>query len=513
MPFEYKTPPMSQQRMALNKFARGLPRQRGAGAFLMEQGTGKTYCYVVEAAYLYEQGEIDTLVIISRNGVHRQIIEQEVPRHLPDRIRHEAHAYSADSTNTAMWKSLQKVDRLLILAFNVQSLSTKSTFQNVLRTFFVEKAVGGNAPRPTRPRKVMVVIDESHEIRTPSSKRSKNAWALGRRAVVRRIGTGTEMGKGWENLYSQFRFLDPDIIGEHTYTAFKTKYCRERGEFGTIYGYKNIEELKALIEPYVFVCEKKDCMDLPRQNFLDSPPTVVYLTPEQKRLMKDLKDNYVTQLDSGELVEAPMAISRLQKFQQIAGGHIKLPDGSWQPVPNGSLDAALNIVSQVHGRFIVWAQWQPDILQLQEVLGKAGISAVSYFGGNSDKENAHNLSLFKGEAVQGLLATYGKGSAGLDLPGVDDSLYYTLTFDPIDYWQSLSRNHRKGTTRVVNYYFLHRPGSTDAKLLTNLKARRVIADMMRDPAIFKTWMDAIGDENPAHDEVLSPRLKGLSIDG
>lgn len=510
MTFEYKTQPMGHQRIALNKLAKGKPQRDGAGALFMEQGTGKTFVYLVDAAWRYEQGEIDTLIIISKNGVQSQIIDQEVPKHIPDRIRHEAHWYKPGTVNAALWKSLQRTDRLVILAFNIEMLGQKATFKNLMRCLFVEKDMGGKGPKPTTMRRVMVVVDESHLIRTPAAKRTRNAWTLGDRAKVRRIGTGTEIAKGFENLYAQFRFLDWRIIGEKTYTAFKTKYCREVGDqipgqehsFSRIVGYKNIDELMARIEPYVFVCEKKDCMDLPPQHFLDDPPRVVPLTPEQKRLIRELRDNYVTQLESGELIEAGLAISRLQKIQQITGGHVGLPDGTWKPIPNGSLDAAVDIASNVRGQFIVWAQWQADIVQLAEAMASAGVPCVTYYGGNSDRVNEANKAAFKDGRARGFLATYGKGSTGLDFPGVDTTIYYTLTFDSIDYWQSISRNHRMGTDRPVTYYYLHRPGSTDAKLLKALKDKEDIAELMRDPDVFKRWMDSLLDEDPRHDEIL-----------
>lgn len=473
----YKTEPMAHQRAALNKLA-----YLRDGALFMEQGTGKTKIILDMAAALYEAGEIDTLIVISLNGVHEQWVDQEVPKHLPDRVLRVAHSYRAGLANRKFWDALQCTDKLVILTFNVETLS-KRTVKNIERAFRVETREG----KKVRQRKVLLAVDESHKIKTPSAQRTRIAWRVGGLAEYRRIGTGTEISKGLEDLYAQFRFLDPRIIGCHTFTEFKARYCEVVGEYNEIRGYKNVDELMAKIEPYVFVAEKKDCMDLPEQVFM--PDRIVSLLPEQKRLIKDLRENYVTQLSSGAVVEAPLAISRLQKFQQIAAGHVSLGQGKWEPVPNGSLDAMVDIMEEVRGQFIIWAQWQPDILQLTERLRKAGLDHVTYFGGNSDAQNSRNKALFKDRQTAGFLATFGKGSAGLDFPGVDTSAYYTLTFDAVDYWQSLSRNHRKGTTAKVTYHTLVRPGSPDRKLLAALKTKQDIAKLMRNPAIFKQWLD------------------------
>ena len=58
-----------------------------------------------------------------------------------------------------------------------------------------------------------MVVDESSKIKTPGAKRTKLITFFGRSAVCRRILTGTPVTKGPEDLFAQFKFLNPDILG------------------------------------------------------------------------------------------------------------------------------------------------------------------------------------------------------------------------------------------------------------------------------------------------------------
>ena len=53
----------------------------------MEMGTGKSKVCIDNAATLYENNFINALVITAPKGVYRNWAEQEIPNHLPDRIK------------------------------------------------------------------------------------------------------------------------------------------------------------------------------------------------------------------------------------------------------------------------------------------------------------------------------------------------------------------------------------------------------------------------------------------
>lgn len=82
MVYQFKTEPYKHQSDVLKRCW-----NKVNWAFLMEMGTGKSKVCIDNAGILYEKEEIDTLVVVAPKGVYRNWANQEIPAHLPDRIK------------------------------------------------------------------------------------------------------------------------------------------------------------------------------------------------------------------------------------------------------------------------------------------------------------------------------------------------------------------------------------------------------------------------------------------
>ena len=224
----YKTVPFIHQKQAFL-----LGKDKKGFAWFHEQGCGKTKVALDVFAYRFEQNLVDALLIVAPNGVHANWIINEVPAHLPDRLRTECYVYSA-GMKRAEAEAIHKAShcpvkrKCIIAAFNVEgfvSEKAQSLFDNFLANH-----------------RCMVVVDESSTIQNPSAKRTKYIIKAGRKAVYKCILNGTPITRGIENVYSQFKFLDPLILGHDSFYTFRAQYCIMGGfEFKQIVGYKHIQ--------------------------------------------------------------------------------------------------------------------------------------------------------------------------------------------------------------------------------------------------------------------------------
>ena len=98
-------------------------------------------------------------------------------------------------------------DSLKIFSFNVEG--------------FVSKKAQGLITTIMRSENVLLVVDESSRIKRPGAKRTKFITQIGKEAKYRRILTGTPVTKGPEDVYSQFKFLDPYILGYESFYSFR----------------------------------------------------------------------------------------------------------------------------------------------------------------------------------------------------------------------------------------------------------------------------------------------------
>ena len=79
-------------------------------------------------------------------------------------------------------------------------------------------------------RKVMMVCDESHRIKNPKAQRTKTIIKAGPYALYRMIASGTPVGNSPFDIYCQFEFLKPGLLGHRSYATF----CKEFGIFERI---------------------------------------------------------------------------------------------------------------------------------------------------------------------------------------------------------------------------------------------------------------------------------------
>src|SRR4029077_1904964 len=134
--------------------------------------------------------------------------------------------------------------------------------------------------------RMMLVMDESSRIKSFKAIRTKTIDKLRQYSVCRATLSGTPITRGLEDLWSQYQFLDPKIIGISNYYGFRGRYCVLTQIYGAptgavkITGYRNVEEFVRLIAPVTFVVPKS-VLGLPEKTYEQRE---VMMTPDQKRL-------------------------------------------------------------------------------------------------------------------------------------------------------------------------------------------------------------------------------------
>jgi SNF2 family DNA or RNA helicase len=436
-------------------------------ALLMEAGTGKTRVVIDTAAYLFGKGKIDTLVVIAPNGVHRNWLG-EVEAHLPGDIPRLAAFYQAGGGKKhqdSFAKTVAYRNGLRILTFNVETLSLESGLKQTLQM------IG--------KRSCLTVIDESQRIKSPSSKRTRNAYKLSHAAMYRRILTGTPVSQGLHDLYSQFRWLNWQIIGCRTFAEFKAMYCVMGGyESREILAYRNVDQLRRKIAPYVFEANKRDCLDLPPETWLTRE---VELSSEQKRFYKDMRDKFVAELRDNR-IEAPLAGVRMLRLRQLLSGFFPLEGGQWENLPCPRLETCADLVEEAaRGKVIVWCHFLADIKNVCDKLKERGIGCLPYSGNEADGLRYKNLQQWRTDPnICALVATPATGGVGLTLNEADTDITYSSDYNYEEYVQKNGRNHRSGQTKSVTHYELVARGTADVRMMAVIRKKGNVADMIRN---------------------------------
>lgn len=471
-----------------------LGRDQEEFAYLMDPGTGKTKVLIDDAAHNFREGRIEALIVFAPNSVKTNwvawdhMLEEDekdaLTAHCPPDVSVVKGVWSSAATgiDKRCWKAFEEEinargNRLIVMVVNYEA-ATVPRFYRFLEAF-------------CKTFKTMIALDESTRIGTPGAERTKAILKLARLATLRRILSGTPVIKNPLKAYSQFKFLNEDILGSGSFTAFRAEYCTMGGFEGRqVLGYKNLDKLSDLIASCSFRVLKSECLDLPPQQYHKKRPE---MTAKQVAAYKDMMQKMSVEMDGVEIT-AKIALSQMMRFQQITGGY--LSDGDKvieivKPEHNPKMQEVLGILDESGDRqVIIWCRFREEIAGLATLLKREGHSFYEFHGGVPENERFRiRKDFWKGKAKI-ILGNAGTGGIGIDEFKVASIvIYYSNDFDTEKRVQSEDRAHRDGSEihDAIDYYDLICPNTVDVKIVRSLRTDRKISDAVMKDGL-RSWI-------------------------
>ena len=511
--YRYKRAPFKHQKNALRISAR-----KKNFALFAEMGTGKTKILIDNAAMLFQAEEIDACVIIAPNGLQQNWLD-EIKLNFPN--DYFAAYWSKLLRHGGTGKPLKewpvgRAFRFFIL--NIEALLTDDAYRETLR--FIKQ------------RKVLLAVDESTRIKSPDADRTRRVMMLGQYAKYKRIMSGAPMPNGPIDIFSQMKFLDPQILGFDSFVAFKSYYCMlvppthplvqniakksaaarmrgkseeqidalakkfagrlqimERGTDGQPL-YRNLEVLEEKIAPHLYRIRKADCLDLPPKVY---QKVFVELSPKQQKIYDQVRNEIMAEFVIDKQlhqITSEIAIKRMTRLAQIICNHF-VPDPDYdedvKPQPQ-QIDkispriTALEELIEDAGRppLVIWVRHRYDIVEISELLKRMKIKHGILQGKLSIKERTATIAAFQAGKIGAIIGIAALG-IGINLQRADLNIYYSNSFNLEDRLQSEDRSHRAGRQGVVNVIDIIAASTLDEKIVTALRSKKNIAHaVLRD---------------------------------
>lgn len=448
--YGFKRPCRPKQREALDK-TYGLH----AVALFMDMRTGKTKVAIDWACAMRIEGKVDRAMLICPLSL-RKNWKREFLKDAPIDI--DAHLLDASKPKEFdRWLSQPHDFKWLLVG--VESLAAGKAIDFCKRF----------ALTSTR---MLVAVDESSKIKNHKAVRSENAVDLGRMCEYRMIMTGTPLAKNPLDLYMQYEFLDPDIIGLGDFYSFRARYAEMGGYEGReIIGYNNLDELIELVSPYTFQVRQHEVFESSKTRVLRE----VKMTPEQARLYKELKTKSRLGLlgDDRELV-VQNVLEKSLRLQEIAGGFVsyqytdeelgrlrekfgpakKLPRTYRVPIPgkNPKIEEVLACAEEYEGPTIVWCAFKDEIYAVCAALReKYGKDQVVELHGDVDEHqrDVNVYELFQKRKARFCVGNAATGGMGLTMDVADNIFYFSNTHNFIDREQSEERGTAEGMNTLI----------------------------------------------------------------
>lgn len=439
-------------------------------AVFAEMGTGKTFTTIAMLMARFSRNQIQRAVIICPETLRRTWRKEFAKYARPDTYDIRDHA--ASDKRLMEWAT-DGVPKLKVLLVSVEGLGISAKLYDSVCAFYV----GFN--------RIATIVDESSRIKNPQAVRTKRAIELGALSAYRMILNGTPIAKGIQDLWSQFEFLDPNIIGSGDYWSFKTRYLEMGGyENKAIVGYKNVDELMNMVKPYSIDVRKK-LLNLPDKTYKQ---LFVEPTPEQRKLFKTILTGV-----GAESISVKNVLERMLRLQQVIGGFEPRTDRNTGETTTSALEknpkmsALLDFIDENREgtKFIIWARYIPEIKMivgaLQTAYGKQ--SVLTYYGETTKEERAEAEHRYCNDPTARFLVG-NPSAAGLGLTLIsgenDVMFYYSGTFAYIDRAQSEDRSHRIGQKNNVLIVDCIMQGSIDEAISEAIAQKKDIDTFVKD---------------------------------
>ncbi|TAL16354.1 ATP-dependent helicase [bacterium] len=322
-----------------------------------------------------------------------------------------------------------------------------------------------------------VMLDEAQAIKNAATLTAKSARKLPARRRLSLTGTPLENNLG--ELWSQFCFLMPELLGsERHFTEHYLKPIAKGDESAA-------GALRSKIRPFILRRLKPEVApELPEkiENLLYSE-----FTPAQAKLYRSLllagrEKVFRAVEETGFSKARNCVLDVLLRLRQVCCHPAVIPGGVGAGVGSAKFDQFCDFVTEVVAeghKILVYSQFVQVLKILRAWFEEAGISHLYLDGRTRDRET--RVRRFQeDESVKAFLVSLKAGGTGLNLTGAD----YVILFDP--WWnpaveeQAADRAHRIGQTRTVFSYKMIAKNSVEEKIQELAgKKRKLTSEFVR----------------------------------
>jgi SNF2 family DNA or RNA helicase len=324
-------------------------------------------------------------------------------------------------------------------------------------------------------KRIFCVVDESHLIKTHNANRTEKITILGRLCEYRTILTGTPIAASPLDLYSQFRFLDPDITGYSDFYSFKSYYAIMGGyENKQIIGYNNLEGLMREVAPYTFQVNAEEVADLPPKIYMTRE---IQLPQTAMKLYDNIKKHKLIEYNNKELILSN-ALDRLTRLSLLVNGVMTTGESGtfeYDWVSNAKISELMDLIQENPTPTVVWTTGRMELRKTVEALNKAGHATREIHGGVKEEDRIIAINDFQNGEVNYLVANTATGGTGIKLSRARMLVYMSNSFKYVDRKQSEER-----ATDFLN------PG--DSVCVVDFIALNTVDDQIIQPAL-KAKMD------------------------
>lgn len=330
----------------------------------------------------------------------------------------------------------------------------------------------------------MIVFDELHTAKSPTSQQGKNLLKL---SADYQVGlTGTLLTNSPLDAYVPLKWLGVD---NSTYTNFKFYYCNYAGKFNQILtGYKNLEVLKDEINK-CSLRRTKDLLDLPPKTIINE---TLDMDTAQEKFYNGLVSANVEELKKVDKVDLKieMAIAMITRFRQATACPSILTS---EEIPSAKMLRAKDLTDQIVAggdKVVIFSVYKETLNRMREAL--AEYDPLVCTGDVADTDISNNIEVFQNDDEHKvLLATTSKLGTGVTLTKASYMIFIDTPYTAAQCQQCEDRIHRIGSKDPVFIYYLWTNNTIDERVRELVEDKEAMSDFIIDDKVTQKSLQSL----------------------
>jgi superfamily II DNA or RNA helicase len=309
----------------------------------------------------------------------------------------------------------------------------------------------------------LVVLDEAQAIKSPEARATRAVCQLN--TANRLCLSGTPIENNLEELWSQFAFLMPGLLGDRRGFAKRFRTPIEKNGDAVCRA-----QLIQRIQPFILRRTKSEvATELPPKHTILRRIT---LAPDQRELYETIRGTLYETVRE-QMAERTLAQSRiivldaLLKLRQACCDPRLVKLASARSVESSAkLEDLLEMINELipeGRRILLFSQFTSMLDLIKPRLVEAGIKFVELRGDTRDR--AEPVRSFEAGEVPLFLISLKAGGRGLNLTSADTVIHYDPWWNPAVENQASDRAHRIGQTKSVFVYKLIAMDTVEERIL------------------------------------------------
>lgn len=320
----------------------------------------------------------------------------------------------------------------------------------------------------------LLILDEAQAVKNARSQAHQAVKTV--TARHRLCLTGTPIENGLDELWAQFDFLMPGLLGNAEW--FKQKYVQPIEREGSK---QRLDELRQQVTPFLLRRTKEQvATELPPKTEIVRP---IELRGTQRDLYESIRLAAHTQVrqaiaEKGLSASAFTILDALMKLRQVCCDPRLVPLESARAVkPSAKFDLLMELLEQQiprGRRALIFSQFASMLALIGQGLTERGIRFVTLTGATPNRQKV--VDAFEGRQVEVFLISLKAGGTGLNLTSADTVIHYDPWWNPAVQAQATDRAYRIGQTKPVFVYNLIAAGSVEERMMALQRRKRALAD-------------------------------------